>query len=734
MSAISGDPDRLEHFSALTLPALAALNDDIASYGSAMRALVNAPSSVNIGIADRSAWITAERSILQRVDQRPAAFAFALRQLDHFVPENPRDRTYLYTNDSDLFDALVNARLAHPNSSDTSVYVSALTSLTGTPTELASRVQSVIDDINRSMSADDVDAMQERLRELLGSLQENNVYADPPLSDLEIVQQAWTIMNGSGDDHTVPAGLVQQLETVTDLLARWRFDPAYSSAFYRALGPGSTALLPQTISLAAWSDYQRASGSPTFDVRSALVSTDEALASASADLPASWRDELFQSSVHGSTLDDAFPLLFEFGQFSAPFAQSAGQLGVGVLHGTLTVDRGVGSPGYDNFDHLATPWEQRGSMLINAAARSPDAANALLRVPGNAELLADDHFGRTGGAARHAPDWGVIAPSIRALIVSGTITERDQHPSLARAATANVINAAIGSGPGGASSALAPAYGEMVQSYLPDFARSPAMDLAPANSNGYVSVGALQAAQFTSLAMRDDASRKAIFTLRDALDLQTVVMGLDPANHMYPPWAQRLANIDGIVLSGDNGEVFVNAREQDAQAAQHNANVDLLQSLGMNVIGLAGFPGSGIVDQAIEKGFEKLKDDVLYQDTTAAEHAGYTTNIAAFSALDHERLVVAEGQLIVDVRAEQSGAVLTADQAEFIRHAEAMLGATYVDSLRNAANGAVGAPAPVDARQLQEWAGNSPLATGFTDASNYTAWILPRDGSSLWPH
>jgi len=734
MTAISGDPDRLEHFSATTLPTLPPAHYDASSYGTALRALVHAPSTVNIGLSDFSAWIDSELSTLERVDHRPAAFAFALRQLDHFVAENPRDRTYLRTNDTELFDALVNARLSHPNSSDSDVYINAVSSLTGAPAQLAARFESAIDEINGAMHTDDVEAMQDRLRELLGSLQENNVYADPPLSDAAIVQQAWTILNGSDDGDIVPADAVHELEVLTGLLSRWRFDPAYCAGFYQSLGPRLTALLPQTISLAAWSDYQRTSGVPAFDMGGALISTDEALASASTNLSSSWRDDLFQHAAHGNALDDAIPLLFEYGQFSAPFAQSIGQLGLAVLHGTLTVDRGLGSPGYANFDHLATAWEERGLMLIATAARTPDAANALLRVPSNVDWLTDDDFGRTGGAARHAPDWDITAPSIRALIVSGTIGNQAQHPSLTREATANVINAAIDAGPGDASNALAPAYGEMVQSYLPDFARSPGMDLAAVNVNGYVSVGAMQAAQFTSLAMRDDASRRAIFSLRDALDLQTVVVGLDPANHLYPPWPQRLANIDGIVLSGANGEVFVNAREQDAEAERYNSNLDLFQSIGMNVIGLAAFPGSGVVDQVIEKGFDQLKDHVLYEDTNNAEHAGYTTNVAAFSALDHERLVVAEGQLIVDVRAEQSGAALSADQAEFIQHAEQMLGAPYVDSLRAAANGAISAPSAIDARQLQEWAGTAPLDAGFTDASSYMSWILPRDGSSLWSH
>jgi hypothetical protein len=222
--------------------------------------------------------------------------------------------------------------------------------------------------------------------------------------------------------------------------------------------------------------------------------------------------------------------------------------------------------------------------------------------------------------------------------------------------------------------------------------------------------------------------------LRDILDLQTVVVGLESETPMYPPWAQRLANIDGIVLSGDNGEVFVSARQQDADAQQYNDDLDLFQSMAMGVIGLAKFPGSGIVDKLIDKGVDQLKDAYLYRDTNHASQAGYTTNVAGFSAFDHERLVVAEGQLIAAVHVEQAGGTLTADQAAFIRHTTATLGQPYVDALRAAANGLPATPVDVRPRDLQDWAGSTALDDGFTDVSNYTDLMLPQDGTSLWPH
>jgi hypothetical protein len=330
----------------------------------------------------------------------------------------------------------------------------------------------------------------------------------------------------------------------------------------------------------------------------------------------------------------------------------------------------------------------------------------------------------------------VIDSAVRELILSGAVSEGRTSPELARLAAANIINGAVSAKPGDTSNALAPAYGEMVLTYLPDFARSPGFDLVAEGRGDYISIGAMQAAQFTSLAMHDEASKAAIFKMRDALDLQTVVVGLESGGEMFPPWAQRVANIDGILLSAENGEVFVSAREQDADAKRYNDDIDLLQSFGMGLIGLAKFPGSGVVDKVIDKGFEALKSDVLYRDTNHAEHAGYTTNVADYSAFDHERLVIAEGQLIVDVRAEQearkSGAPLGDDQVAYIRHAEAMLGTSYVDALRTAANGNVATPVEIKPRQLLEWAGNTPLA-GFTDVSNYSDLVLPQDGTSLWP-
>jgi hypothetical protein len=162
-------------------------------------------------------------------------------------------------------------------------------------------------------------------------------------------------------------------------------------------------------------------------------------------------------------------------------------------------------------------------------------------------------------------------------------------------------------------------------------------------------------------------------------------------------------------------------------------------------LGLVGVTGSqllerdGTVDRAMtapppHRGFGARAHQALYEDTNHASGAGYSTNVASFSAFDHERLVVAQGQLIAAVHTEQSGDPLTTEQAEYIHHASEMLGQPYVDALRAAANGLPANPVSITPRQLQEWAGSTTLDDGYTDVSNYSDLILPQDGTSLWPH
>lgn len=728
---IRGDPARLEEYSARTLPTLSPLAAEVAGYRGQVDALLRAPTDLDPGVWARSAWIDLEIDALRRIDARPAAFGFALRQLDRFVADSPRDRTYRYTNDAELFNALVEAKLSAPDRPDDAVYRDALDRLTGSPEELAAEAGAAVRAILDSMDGDDVDALQFELIQLLATFDQYGYgYADtvPPTPE-ENTRRAWTVLNTRGDDGIVPAPLVDRLTTVTDLLARRRYDATFTTSFYEALGPETAAQLPRAITLASWSDHVRTSGEPGFDVDDALIAVDVSLAQASSSLDGEWRDALFAGAVDDGTADDAFPLLFRYGQYSTPFATSAGQLGLDVLHGEVTVDRGVGSPGYDDFDVLSTAWEERGTVLLDAAARTPEAANALLLEQENAGWITDDTFGRDG---RHSPDWHEIDGPVRALIVAGTVELFATDPADARRAAINVIEGALEEGPGDASDALAGAYGEMTLTYLPDFSRSPGFDASPVYDpigGAHIQIGAFQAAQFVSLAMTDETARERILRMRDVLDLQIAVDGMQ-GELRNPVWQQRLANVDGIVLSAANGEEFLSAEEADAAAEEFNSNVDFVQDLAMSTIGLK-WELPGPLGVLTDRGLEELKDSFIYRDADNVDRAGHTTSVANWNLFDHERFVIAQAELVVAVHDDVAGRA-TAEQQAFIDYATATLGPEYVDALRAAAAGDPSVTRPdVEPWRLHDFAGYSSIED-FTIVSNYTDVLLPNDPRGLW--
>ena len=59
------------------MPLVAPAREDTDAYGGLVHALMNAPSSVAIVVSDLSVWIESELSLLDGVDRRPAAFAYA---------------------------------------------------------------------------------------------------------------------------------------------------------------------------------------------------------------------------------------------------------------------------------------------------------------------------------------------------------------------------------------------------------------------------------------------------------------------------------------------------------------------------------------------------------------------------------------------------------------------------------------------------------------------------------
>lgn len=107
---ISGDPDRLEAYSEATQALIGPQRNSIDEYAAAIRALLTAePNGFGTGdVADRSAALHTLVDGFEQLDSQPAAFAFALRELDR------TGRDVLSTINVEMFDALVQARSEMP--------------------------------------------------------------------------------------------------------------------------------------------------------------------------------------------------------------------------------------------------------------------------------------------------------------------------------------------------------------------------------------------------------------------------------------------------------------------------------------------------------------------------------------------------------------------------------------------------------------------------------------------
>ena len=105
---ISGDPDRLESYTARTSVLVAQERDSTAEYSRALaRFLVAEPNDFGDGgVVDRTAVLEGMVDGFEALDAQPEAFAFALRQLDRSGAD------VLSTVDVAGFDSLVGQRLA----------------------------------------------------------------------------------------------------------------------------------------------------------------------------------------------------------------------------------------------------------------------------------------------------------------------------------------------------------------------------------------------------------------------------------------------------------------------------------------------------------------------------------------------------------------------------------------------------------------------------------------------
>lgn len=116
-SRISGEPDRLESYTSHTRALIGRERQSIAEYSAAVRAFFAAePNDFGDGgVVDRTATLEGVVDGIERIDAKPAAFAFALHQLDG------DGRGVLSTTDTRMFGALVQARLDMPFASDRDV-------------------------------------------------------------------------------------------------------------------------------------------------------------------------------------------------------------------------------------------------------------------------------------------------------------------------------------------------------------------------------------------------------------------------------------------------------------------------------------------------------------------------------------------------------------------------------------------------------------------------------------
>lgn len=105
---------------------MARAREAVAAYASALAAFNRAePNDLGTQLDDHADGIEDALHRLAGLDALPAAYAFALRQLDHFVADLPGDRLWLATSNSRLFDLLVEAYRTSPSNDTAAVLATA---------------------------------------------------------------------------------------------------------------------------------------------------------------------------------------------------------------------------------------------------------------------------------------------------------------------------------------------------------------------------------------------------------------------------------------------------------------------------------------------------------------------------------------------------------------------------------------------------------------------------------
>lgn len=125
---IRGDAERLETYTEemeLTIPVP---RTAIEEYEKAVQAFNATPNDLGTTLEDLGPSLHAELDALRELDRAPAAFAFALRNLDQLTAGDGR-WTWMLTSDLEWFNALTQARLNMPDATDAEVIAAAQTLL-----------------------------------------------------------------------------------------------------------------------------------------------------------------------------------------------------------------------------------------------------------------------------------------------------------------------------------------------------------------------------------------------------------------------------------------------------------------------------------------------------------------------------------------------------------------------------------------------------------------------------
>jgi hypothetical protein len=110
-----GDVAALEAFTSAALLVVADLRAAVTDYRRALRELVDAPSDVPVEVVDRTGEAEDLVGLLAGIDQLPAAFAFALRELDINRSEFSSMLGAGMSNNRRRLEALAFARVEHPH-------------------------------------------------------------------------------------------------------------------------------------------------------------------------------------------------------------------------------------------------------------------------------------------------------------------------------------------------------------------------------------------------------------------------------------------------------------------------------------------------------------------------------------------------------------------------------------------------------------------------------------------